>query len=99
MYCAAKAGLDNYVRSVAVEQAGAAHPVACVNFGPGVIDTGMQAEIRATAPELFPDVERFRALKENAQLRSADNVAAAVLRLLAGDVENGRRYVVDEFDQ
>ncbi|WP_338849556.1 SDR family NAD(P)-dependent oxidoreductase [Massilia sp. W12] len=99
MYCAAKAGLENYVRSLAAEQQGLPHPVLCVNFGPGVIDTDMQAEIRATPDALFADVGRFRALKEQGQLRSPENVAQALLNVLAAEVENGGRYVVDDFDQ
>lgn len=98
-YCGAKAGLENFVRSLALEQIGQPQPIICVNFGPGVIDTDMQAEIRATDDSLFPDVARFRQLKEDEQLRSPQNVAQALVKLIGGEVENGRRYVVDEFDE
>lgn len=99
LYCAAKAGLENFVRSVAAEQEGQAEPICCVNFGPGVIDTDMQAEIRSSPEAMFRDVERFRQLKQSQQLRSPGNVAQAVLKLLQSKPENGRRYVVEEFDQ
>lgn len=98
LYCGAKAGLENFVRTVALEQDDQPHPICCVNFGPGVIDTDMQAEIRSAPPEKFRDVAQFREMKERQALRSPESVAQALLRLINGDAENGRRYVVNEFD-
>ncbi|THF59387.1 SDR family oxidoreductase [Pseudothauera rhizosphaerae] len=42
---------------------------------PGVVDTPMQAQIRALDEASFPDVEAFRQLKENGQLATPDTVA------------------------
>ncbi|HET6952462.1 MAG TPA: SDR family NAD(P)-dependent oxidoreductase [Acidimicrobiales bacterium] len=85
-YCGAKAAVDQITRVVAVEEADAglrAHAVA-----PGVVDTGMQAAIRATGPERFPAVERFRALARHDGFNSPAWVADHVLALAfapAGD--------------
>lgn len=59
LYCAAKAGMENFIRSLALEQQAGPQPFIPINIDPGVIDTEMQALIRATSPEDFPDVELF----------------------------------------
>ncbi|MCX5496017.1 SDR family NAD(P)-dependent oxidoreductase [Kaistia dalseonensis] len=45
-YCAAKAGLAMLTRSIALEYGG--RGIRSFGFAPGVVDTGMQAEIRAS---------------------------------------------------
>lgn len=42
---------------------------------PGVVDTPMQADIRALTPEAFPDVESFRRLKTDGALLPPETVA------------------------
>lgn len=49
---------------------------------PGVVDTPMQAEIRALDEAAFPDVDAFRKLKENGQLTSPDTVGRFLAWLL-----------------
>lgn len=49
-YCATKAGLAHLTRVVAAEEP----RVTCLSFSPGVIDTDMQACIRAEAPTRLP---------------------------------------------
>lgn len=98
LYCGAKAGLENFIRALAAEQVGNAHPMQCFNFAPGVVDTGMQANIRDASPQQFPDVANFVKMKEAGQLRTPESVAATLFKLLAGQPENGRRYSVEEFD-
>ena len=92
LYCAAKAGLENYIRSLAAEQAGAVHPYTCINIEPGVIDTDMQAEIRETDAHNFPEVARFLELKRAGRLRSAKSVARAILDIIDSSPDNGGRY-------
>ena len=58
-YCAIKAGMDHFSRSVALDQASSAHPVRIVSLAPGVIDTHMQVRLRAGDPARFPDHARF----------------------------------------
>ena len=92
LYCAAKAGLENFIRALAAEQAGAAKPMICLNIEPGVVDTDMQAEIRETGADRFPEVARFIELKKSGKLRSPKAVARAILDILDGNPENGARY-------
>jgi benzil reductase ((S)-benzoin forming) len=82
-YCAAKAGLDMATRVVAQEAAVRGSALEAVSLAPGVIDTGMQGLVRGASQEEFPDVERFRAMKAEGALRSAEDVAADILRLEA----------------
>jgi NAD(P)-dependent dehydrogenase (short-subunit alcohol dehydrogenase family) len=98
LYCTSKAGTENFIRTLAVEQAGATHPIACINIGPGVIDTGMQEEIRGVSKENFPDVANFIQYKESGQLRKPEAVARTVFRILGENPENGRRYNVADYD-
>lgn len=65
VYCATKAALDHHARAVALDQAPG---VRICSLAPGVIDTDMQAEIRATPLERFPLRERFDALKRDGLL-------------------------------
>jgi len=98
LYCAAKAGLENFVRALAVEQQADAAPFIAVNVGPGVIDTDMQASIRATPAHDFPDVARFIERKEQGELRTPAVVAAAVLAIAAhAQLQQGERYDVADF--
>lgn len=95
LYCAAKAGLENFIRALALEQAVQAHPFLCLNMLPGVVDTGMQALIRASGEGDFPARERFVQLHQHQQLASPQDVARRICRILArGDLVSGARYDV-----
>ena len=96
LYCAAKAGLENYIRALAAEQGGAVTPMTCINIEPGVIDTDMQMEIRETDAQNFPEVARFIELKRGGQLRSAKSVARAILSIIDSKPDNGDRYRISE---
>jgi NAD(P)-dependent dehydrogenase (short-subunit alcohol dehydrogenase family) len=81
-YCAVKAGMDHFSRAVALEQAVAPHPARIVSLAPGVIDTDMQARLRAADPARFPDHARFVELKKSGQLDAPAAAAAKVLAYL-----------------
>lgn len=81
IYCACKAGLEHFGRCIALEQATAAHPCDVVSISPGVIDTGMQAQIRASDEQDFPDLARFRSLQAEGALADPQAIAA---QLIAG---------------
>lgn len=91
MYCASKAALDHHARAVALDRMPA---LRISSVAPGVIDTDMQAEIRATTEEKFPDRERFVAMKREARLRSPDEAGHAVVEFLLSDAF-GSEPVVD----
>jgi benzil reductase ((S)-benzoin forming) len=85
-YCASKAGLDMFTRCVGEEQqADGAAGVRILSVAPGVVDTGMQEEIRRTDPALFQQHSRFVQLKETGALASPDETAGKLLRVLFDD--------------
>jgi NAD(P)-dependent dehydrogenase (short-subunit alcohol dehydrogenase family) len=82
-YCATKAGMDHLARALALEEAAQAHGAKVVSLAPGVIDTGMQVQLRNADPALFPERERFVALQAGGQLDSPAQAATKVLAYLA----------------
>ncbi len=85
--------MEGYVRAVAVEQQTEPHPFTAINIGPGVIDTEMQALIRASSAADFPEVERFIQRKQEGGLVPPAEMAAAVLRIFAlPSLVGGGRY-------
>ncbi len=81
-YCSAKAALDMFTRCIAAEHAGRPNAPRVCSLAPGVIDTDMQAAIRAADPADFPTVERFRRLKADGALGSPAAVAERVVAFL-----------------
>lgn len=49
---------------------------------PGVVDTDMQARIRESSPDVFPGVDRFKKLKSEGGLVSAEETARKLLEYL-----------------
>lgn len=82
-YCAAKAGLDHFSRVIALDEPLRPNPARIVSLAPGVIDTDMQGEVRASDPAGFPDQPRFEELKASGQLATPDAAARRVLAFLA----------------
>jgi len=98
LYCAAKAGMENFIRSLALEQQTQPQPFIPINIDPGVIDTEMQALIRGTSPSDFPDVEIFIQRKDQALMVPPDKVAAAIIRILEQpSLSFGERYKTSEY--
>lgn len=98
LYCAAKAGLEAFTACVALEQAKRANPTVVFSIRPGVIDTGMQEQIRDQDEDNFADIKDFKALKRDKQLQTADDVAAKVLRLLKQSPMAGHHYSIYDID-
>lgn len=93
-YCASKAALDMWTRSLAVE--GQAHGITAVAVAPGIVDTGMQQAIRDAGPEGFPAHPDFVGYHESGDLVAPDVVAERLLPVLL-DVEgfgSGERFDV-----
>lgn len=76
VYCATKAALDHHARAVALDQTAG---VRICSLAPGVIDTAMQAAIRATSLEAFPMRARFDALKAQGELASPRDCAERLI--------------------
>lgn len=81
-YCSAKAGLNRFSETVAMEQAYQKFGTKIISFAPGILDTDMQGEIRATKAEDFKDLDRFIAFKENGDLVAPSIVARDLVALL-----------------
>lgn len=82
-YCAAKAGMDNFTRSVALEEAVLPNGAKVCSLAPGVIDTDMQVQMRSADAKEFPDIGTFVGLKEQGALASPQEAAQRVLAFLA----------------
>lgn len=87
-YGAAKAALDHWVRNVGAEQA-IRGGVRVSAIAPGVIDTPMQADIRATDEHAFPDVQRFRQLNDEGNLVDPAVAARRFWEILESGIETG----------
>ncbi len=94
-YCAAKAGLDMASRVAALEARSRGLAVEVASLAPGVIDTAMQGTVRGASEADFADVERFRKMKAEGQLRPPADVAADILRLEAAGRLAGEEAVLD----
>jgi benzil reductase ((S)-benzoin forming) len=79
VYCATKAALDHHARAVVLDQIPG---LRICSLAPGVIDTDMQAEIRATSLEQFPLRERFQALKRDGGLADPEVCAKHLIDYL-----------------
>ncbi|MFG1818873.1 SDR family NAD(P)-dependent oxidoreductase [Kribbella sp. NPDC049174] len=89
-YNAGKAAVEHWVRTVGAEQeertGGRCRVIA---VAPGVVDTAMQSEIRATDERDFPTVGRFHQLKETGALSTPAEAAAGIWSVLNRDLRNG----------
>lgn len=81
-YCAAKAGMDNFSLSVALDEAVKPNGAKICSLAPGVIDTDMQLQLRSASTDVFPDSDRFASLKTNNSLASPETAGAQVLAWL-----------------
>lgn len=89
-YCASKAALNRLTENFYIEEMERNQNVKAYAVAPGVIDTDMQAEIRAVAPEDFSEKDNFVRMKKEGMLYSAEEAANRLLQLLdapfSGDV-------------
>lgn len=79
-YCAAKAGLDHLSRVMQLECLSADPSLRVCSLAPGIIDTGMQGQIRQSRPEDFPDLQRFLDYKSQGDLADPRDTAEHILR-------------------
>lgn len=95
-YCAAKAGLDHFTRVLVEETRGTGVRVNAVY--PGVVDTRMQAEIRASDEHAFgtENLRRYRGLKEQGQLRPPEQPATLIAWMVAQPDLHGEFLSVDD---
>ncbi len=82
VYGATKAALDQHARTVVAEDTAG---VRICSLAPGVIDTEMQATIRATSLDAFPMRARFDALKAHGGLASPHDCARRLVEYMLGE--------------
>jgi benzil reductase ((S)-benzoin forming) len=98
VYCTSKAGIDMMTKTIANEQIAIKNSVKCVSIYPGVVDTNMQTDIRNTQEKDFSSLQRFKDLKENNELYSAEFVAEKIYtidtknQLKSGDIVDLRSF-------
>ena len=86
IYCATKAALDHHARCVALDRTPG---LLISSVAPGVVDTEMQAEIRASTDERFPDRPRFVAMHQDKALPTPDQTGGRLAAYLLSDVFGG----------
>ena len=90
-YCASKAALlmGGQVLATDLEAAKerpeARTTVRILSYGPGLVDTEMQREIRSQDPQLFPALSRFQEMHRSGQLAPADAPAEQMLSWIEKD--------------
>jgi benzil reductase ((S)-benzoin forming) len=89
-YNAGKAAVEQWVRTVGAEQdALSGGGCRVIAVAPGVVDTAMQTEIRATDEQDFPTVGRFHELKQSGALTTPTEAATGIWSLLDRPLPNG----------
>lgn len=98
VYCSSKAAIDQMTRVLGVEQASKFNPVHTLSIYPGVVDTGMQGEIRKAREEDFSNIEKFKNMKANSELASPESVAQLIYTIdLNATLSNGSVVSVRDY--
>lgn len=87
-YCSSKAAMRMYLDCLAKE-----YPFVRVHhIDPGMLDTDMQKKIRDTSPEVFAEVTRFRALKQDGKLKDPVEVAMKIIQEIINSSVNEKNF-------
>jgi len=81
-YCAAKAGLDHFSRTLALEESAKPNGARVVSIAPGVIDTAMQKQLRRAAADGFAAQKDFARLHSSGSLATPEDTAEQLLAWL-----------------
>ncbi len=96
-YCASKAAVDQLTRVIALEEAG--NGLEAFSLAPGLVDTDMQAAIRAASESDFPERPRFLLAAEENRFNAPAWVAEHILHLAFGPGREGHEPIVRLPDQ
>lgn len=92
-YCVSKAGLDMW--SMCMAEEGDERNISSLSIAPGIVDTGMQEDIRGADVGSFPSLESFIGYYENGDLTNPNDVAEKLLPFCLGKMgRNGDRLDV-----
>jgi len=95
-YCVAKAGLDMWTRCLAIEAVQS--NISAISIAPGIVDTGMQSDIRSVKPVHFPRHADFVDFHTSGQLVPSGDVAVQLCPLILNHSmeQSGQRFDVRE---
>lgn len=96
-YCSSKAAMDMLTKVIGKENN--SKNFCAFSIAPGVVDSEMQAEIRNTSNENFPDRQRFVDLHTNNQLAKPSEVADVLLHLSKSNLKSIHGKIVDIRDR
>jgi benzil reductase ((S)-benzoin forming) len=82
VYCSTKAGLDMFSSVIHEENTIKGNNTTILSLAPGIIDTGMQVQIRESSEDGFSNIDRFIEYKENGDLADPKTTAAQVHRFI-----------------
>ncbi|HUU50445.1 MAG TPA: (S)-benzoin forming benzil reductase [Nitrospinota bacterium] len=96
-YCCSKTALDMITSCISLEQEREKYPVKIISLNPGVMDTGMQEQIRKVEKEDFPDKDCYVRLLEEGKLPNPEWIADKIVKLLeSDDFPNGRVLTIND---
>ncbi len=82
VYCSTKAGMDMFSQVLNEENKINESNIEVLSLAPGIIDTGMQTEIRSADVNEFSGLEKFIDYKENGDLVQPEITAQQVLTFI-----------------
>jgi len=80
-YCSSKAGLAMF--TMVCQKENVTSGIRFYSLAPGIIDTDMQAKIRDSSLEDFPEIDKFINYKKEGMLSTADEIAKKIAFLLS----------------
>ncbi len=95
LYCTTKAGFEMLFNLYALEQLSAKFPANVYIIRPGLIDTDMQKQLRASNSKDLPDRSLFRNYLKLGYIRSASDVAMLILRRCAARPQIGNVRLIN----
>jgi NAD(P)-dependent dehydrogenase (short-subunit alcohol dehydrogenase family) len=94
-YCVSKAGLEQFVKSLAAEITERNLRIRVHTLRPGIVDTDMQEQARSSPEQKFAYVERFRQYYSSGQLRKPDEPAEVIYWLTTPFAEHLHGQIID----
>ena len=91
-YCASKAALNMLTETFYLEEKEKGVEIKVYAVAPGVIDTGMQEQIRSASPEQFSAVDNFKQMKKEGVLFTPEEAALKLELLLNSDFSGETKY-------
>ena len=97
LYSASKAFFERLIDTISAEQQEQPHPFKCLVINPGVMDTGMQQEIRSQDEADFPLVGMWQEWHEAGQLAQPEDIARVCYELITEKADHGDYCVAQDW--